>query len=229
MSSKTPPRFTDRQLLLFRYRSRLFALSTFLLVGFIALLLVNVRNPVNSIDNAIWNFFISIRAGWLDPIVEVFTQSFNTLPDVAYSLLAIIVISWKRRDGWAALTIALSMITAPLAMIAVKNVLDRSRPPLVDRLVEETSFSFPSGHSTGIAALTVSVFLALLPLIKPSVRVLVALILGALALTVMASRLYVGVHWGTDVTAGACLGTAVTCVVYGLFPKALMIPYSKQS
>lgn len=229
MSSKTPPPYTERQLLLFRYRSRLFAVSTFALLAFIGLLLVNVRNPVNPVDTAIWQFFVNIRMGWFDRIVEIFTSSFNTIPDTIYALIAVALLSWRRRDGWAFLTVALSMISAPLAMIAVKNILDRSRPPLVDRLVHETSFSFPSGHSTGIAALTVSVFLALLPLVGRRARIIAGIVLAALALTVLCSRLYVGVHWGTDVTAGACLGTAMTCMIYGIFPKALLAPNRQRS
>lgn len=219
---------TSTELTYLRYRSRLFALSTFLMMGFTALLLVNVRNPFNPVDQAIWQFFVSIRTGWADPLVELFTKSFNTLPDTVYAVTAAALISWKRRDGWAFLTIALSMITAPLMMVGVKNILNRSRPPLFERLIEETSFSFPSGHATGAAALCASIFLALIPLVQRRTRHLLALFLGVLTFAVMCSRLYVGVHWGTDVLAGFCLGTGITCLVYGIFPQAL-VPAKKAS
>lgn len=203
------------------HRVRLLTLSSFGFILFIALMLVNVRNPRNPVDQAIWDFFVSNRAGWMDPVVAFFTQSFNTLPDIVYSLVAIIAIGIWRKSWWPALTISLSMILAPAAMVVVKNVLDRSRPPLIDRLVEETSFSFPSGHSTGIAALVVSVYLAMHAVLSRRARLIVGILLALLAIAVACSRLYVGVHWGTDILAGLTLGTTVTCLVYAVFPQIM--------
>ena len=85
----------------------------------------------------------------------------------------------------------------------------RPRPELVSHLVDVTSFSFPSGHATmaTITYLTLGVLLARvqerrrMKLYLLAVAILVALIVGI-------SRVYLGVHWPTDVLAGWCVGAA---------------------
>lgn len=204
------------------HRVRLLSLGVGGLILFIALMLVNVHSPANPVDQAIWDAFIDIRAGWLNRPVEIFTSGFSALPDMCYSIVAIVAIGLWRKSWWPAVTIGLSMILAPAAMVLVKNIIDRTRPPLIDRLVSETSFSFPSGHATGVAALVVSVYLAMHAVLSRTARRVVGMLLAVLAIAVACSRLYVAVHWGTDVLGGLTLGTTVTCLVYAVFPKILL-------
>ena len=86
---------------------------------------------------------------------------------------------------------------------------DRPRPDLVAHLVETHTASFPSGHAM-LAAICYLTLGALLAGVTPSRR-LKAYILGVamlLTLIVGASRIYLGVHWPTDVLAGWSLGAA---------------------
>lgn len=209
-------------LLIQLYRVRLLATSSVGLIIFLGLLLVNVRNPNNRVDHFIWNLFVTERESWANTAIERFTSAFNTLPDIVYAAVVIMVIGWWRRSWWPLLTIGLSMVLSSGAMAIIKNILDRERPPLVDRLVEETSFSFPSGHSTGIAALCLSVFLASYAVLGRKARWILGIFLAILALAVACSRLYVGVHWGSDVLAGLTLGVTTCCLVYAVFPQGLL-------
>jgi undecaprenyl-diphosphatase len=92
---------------------------------------------------------------------------------------------------------------------ALKQLFGRERPELVYRAVEAANPSFPSGH----AMLSAVVFLtlgALAARFAPRKRVK-ALALGAavlISLMVGASRIYLGVHWTSDVLAGWSLGAA---------------------
>lgn len=91
----------------------------------------------------------------------------------------------------------------------LKDAFQRDRPPVVLHIVPAMNSSFPSGHAT----LSATVFLTLGVLIahftpKRRVRVYALTAAVLLALTVGASRVYLGVHWPTDVIAGWCVGSA---------------------
>lgn len=108
---------------------------------------------------------------------------------------------------------ALLLLIATLGGTALSEGLklgfNRPRPDLVAHVVEATSMSFPSGH----AMLSAATYLTLGALLARTQerRRLRGYILGAailLTLLIGASRVYLGVHWPTDVLAGWCLGAA---------------------
>lgn len=91
----------------------------------------------------------------------------------------------------------------------LKRVFGRERPELAYRAVEAVNASFPSGH----AMLSAVVFLTLGVLTarfadRRRVRVLAMSAAVLLSLLVGASRVYLGVHWASDVLAGWCVGAA---------------------
>jgi undecaprenyl-diphosphatase len=97
---------------------------------------------------------------------------------------------------------------------ALKYWFERPRPDLVAHLVEVQTLSFPSGHAmlSAVAYLTLG---ALIAQVQPRRRLkLYVLSIGvALTLLIGSSRVYLGVHWPTDVLAGWCLGAvwAMAC------------------
>lgn len=108
---------------------------------------------------------------------------------------------------------ALVMLAATLGGAAISEGLKlgfaRPRPDLVAHIVETTSMSFPSGH----AMLSAATYLTLGALLAQSQerQRLRSYILGAAILVTLligVSRIYLGVHWPTDVLAGWCLGAA---------------------
>ncbi len=99
----------------------------------------------------------------------------------------------------------------------LKLLFHRTRPELFLRAVSEDSFSLPSGHAT--AAAFVFGFLAYLAFLRfrsKGSRYLIVLTLLVGVLAVDASRLYLGVHYLSDVLAGNAIGLLTLCIIIGL-------------
>ncbi|MFD1701923.1 phosphatase PAP2 family protein, partial [Methylopila henanensis] len=135
--------------------------------------------------------------------------------------LTYLVISGRR--GSAAL-VAASIVGGTLLSVVLKIGFARPRPDLVDHLVNVASASFPSGHAMLSAAtyLTLGVMLARTES-RRSVRGFIFGVAALLTLSIGVSRVYLGVHYPTDVLAGWCLGAcwALICwtVARRLRPK----------
>ena len=129
-------------------------------------------------------------------------------------LLAFALLASLRRwgEGFLLLGGALSGVTASQGL---KALFGRERPDMAYRAVEAVNASFPSGH----AMLSAVVFLTLGVLTarfsdRRRVKVLAISSAVLLSLLVGASRVYLGVHWASDVLAGWCVGAAWAMVCW---------------
>lgn len=124
-----------------------------------------------------------------------------TLAAVGYLLLA--------RKRHAAVAVFAAVAGGLLLSTLLKLGFARPRPDLVPHASVVYTASFPSGHSM-MAAVTYLTLGALLARVEGSIRIKIYLLSVALVLTVLvgASRVYLGVHWPTDVAAGWAVGAA---------------------
>lgn len=105
-----------------------------------------------------------------------------------------------------ALTVALGLLGAAWMADLIKLLVARSRPP-VEHLQTVHGYSFPSGHATQAAAFWLSLALALRPLpARPWMGALLASACVLIVAAVCLSRVVLGVHYPSDVLAGALLG-----------------------
>jgi undecaprenyl-diphosphatase len=104
---------------------------------------------------------------------------------------------------------------------SLKGFYERARPDVVEHLVETNSTSFPSGHAmnSAIVYLTLAVLIARSSESR-SVRLYLICVAIALTLIIGFSRVYLGVHWPTDVVAGWTVG-GVWAVLCSLVAKRL--------
>jgi undecaprenyl-diphosphatase len=121
---------------------------------------------------------------------------------------------YVRDHNWHPLVMLASAYIGALALYElVKSVVGRARPPLIDQIGPVVSgHSFPSGHATQAMAIwgMVAVVLAVR---SPRVRMPVASAAVLSILLVGFSRVYLGVHWLSDVLAGYALGGVVLAAI----------------
>ena len=116
---------------------------------------------------------------------------------------------WLQRKRRAVWMVAFSVLGGALLMHGMKTAFGRERPSLVPHLVEVSSLSFPSGHSTlsAVIYLTLGVLLARTTPDRAT-RIYVVAVAMLLVVLIGLSRIYLGVHYPTDVLAGWLVGSA---------------------
>jgi undecaprenyl-diphosphatase len=158
------------------------------------------------VDHAILLWIHQHSAPWLD---QLFFRShlMGTLPFCAALVVATAGWHLRRHEPRPAAVWVVLGLSTYVIQVTMKAIVERSRPALWDRLVLPESSSFPSGHA--IAAATFFPLLAWsLSRFAPRWRVAWWVIGVGLGLYVGFGRLYLGVHWPSDVLAGWCIGAA---------------------
>lgn len=157
-----------------------------------------IENEPISLDITILMWLHSIST----PVLDMVFLAFTTLGNVEYMLptiLAILAYFLYRRQRHNALILLFGAGGAAISNIILKLTFHRSRPSLWNPAIIETGYSFPSGHAMMSSALV----LCLIALLWHTKWRLATLIAGsAFVLMVGASRVYLGVHYPTDIVAG---------------------------
>lgn len=163
---------------------------------------------------------------WLEqfqtPPLTRFMYLLSVVGDVpatlALSALVLLALSvWMRREM---LFFLVSLGGAAMIMLATKYILARPRPDLFPEgaLYPTSSPSFPSGHATGSAAFYLTLYL-ISRHATPKWSWLVGVVGAFMTVSITASRLYLQVHYPSDVLAGLALGVAWVLGAYALFHR----------
>lgn len=159
------------------------------------------------IDLTMQQVFINMRTDLLTPFMKVVTHSTDTITIVILCAALVLIPMTRKTMGLPLTATALINMGTYKAM---KHIFLRARPDVVYHIVEQGGYSFPSGHSAASMLVYGLLFYLVGKYCKnQKLRVLLQTVCGILVLTVGPSRLYVGVHWATDVLAGWCVGAAV--------------------
>ena len=166
------------------------------------------RNALDELDRGLGDDFQSWTAQ--NPVaydvLHAIEVAFGTMPLTILTVVVTLALLWRRHVR-AALWTAGVMIAASLTTYLLKNSVERDRPVWDDPVHSLDSFSFPSGHSSGIAsAMGVATVLTLLFVRRRSVRRALFWVWGLLVVLVGLDRIFLGVHNFSDVIAGYAVG-----------------------
>lgn len=168
-------------------------------------------------DTDVLGDFIERRSDPRTKVLVFFTNIFSPLGTIVLGAI-IAVTAWLLSSSWRpAAYIACCVALSSAITHILKPIYARLRPAVEHRLVLETNFSFPSGHATGTSSLMFSTAVVFsLLFVRLWQRLLLwAAAMGMTALICM-SRLYLGVHYFSDVAAGCLVGTGVCLLLYVL-------------
>ena len=159
-------------------------------------------------DEAVMRWMGAHRIGWLEEsLVEITALGTGLVVMVVVAISALFLIATQHRFS------AFLLLVATGGGIVLNAILklqfDRPRPQLFEWLTDPSSSSFPSGHamSSAIAYFTVAYLIARLEK-RRWMRALTIFISLMLVLLISVSRLYLGVHYPSDVAAGVVIGLA---------------------
>jgi len=174
-----------------------------------------------SIDTSVYNFISNnIMTNGLHPYVKVITE----LGGVGFTvLLTLLIIIFSKKYRWF---IAGNVVVTTLVNQIVKHIVRRPRPSVL-RLVDESGYSFPSGHSMVSVALYGIIVYTIYKNVKNKyVKWISIVLLSLLVLLIGFSRIYVGVHYFTDVVGGFTLGLVVLIIYIDIYDK-VKVKYEK--
>ena len=151
-------------------------------------------------DDAILLWLHTHSSSALNSFFLLLTQGGRALVVVPFCI-GILIYLWLHNRHGDAIFFGIATFGAMFLVLAAKVFFGRDRPALWPSIAPEPTFSFPSGHAMGTMAVTSTLIILLWPTKWrwPSV------IIGAVfVLLVALSRLYLGVHYPTDILGGWC-------------------------
>ena len=168
-----------------------------IIMFFLILILVNLEKTFN-FDLYIYNIIISIKNDSLTEFVKFITNFGDTI-----YILMIILISFVffRKKIYPKL-ITINILSIVFINQLLKHIIQRPRPSF-PHLVKQGGYSFPSGHSmAAFGFYGFFIYLIYKSKLNKNVKILLITLLSILILLIGLSRLYLGVHYATDVIAG---------------------------
>lgn len=180
---------------------------------FIILTVLVCTNTIEPLDNAASSFIISIRSPELTNTMNIITNISGSYALIVFTTLFIILIKKKKYP----LAITINLIAVFITSQLAKAIVERDRP--LDMLVSAPGYSYPSGHSmVGLAYFSFLSYLVIKYIPNKIVKIILPIVFTITILLVGFSRIYLGVHYLSDVLAGFLLGAIYLIIFINIYP-----------
>ncbi|MCZ2828464.1 phosphatase PAP2 family protein [Modestobacter sp. VKM Ac-2986] len=170
--------------------------------------------PVLRVDRAVSEALYAgdDRSGLHEAALQVATAPGSSAFRAVVVLAALVWLVRRRAYRTAGWVLAATVLVGPLTTL-LKELVGRPRPQFAQGGAELDSLSFPSGHASGVATLVTVALVVAWPLLSPAGRRRAAVAGVLLALLVGCTRMWLGVHFLSDVLGGWALGVAWSLLV----------------
>lgn len=192
-----------------------FALLLFMIIGYIVKfypeMLVGFDQPIQT----------AIRGDLPETLTLLFRVITHLIdiPVIISWVLIVAFIFYRKQWKMESYLMLGNLTLAGILIVTFKNIYQRPRPEIL-HLVEEKGFSFPSGHSLAVTIMVGTLIVILSQRIKNTVwRKIVQILLSLYIFSVLVSRIYLGVHYPSDVIASLCVGLGVLFMEFPFYDK----------
>ena len=192
-----------------------FALLLFMIIGYIVKfypeMLVSFDQPIQT----------AIRGDLPETLTLLFRAITHLIdiPVIISWVLIVAFIFYRKQWKMESYLMLGNLTLAGILIVTFKNIYQRPRPEIL-HLVEEKGFSFPSGHSLSVTIMVGTLIVILSQRIKNTTwRKVVQILLSLYLVSVLVSRVYLGVHYPSDVIASLCVGLGVLFMEFPFYDK----------
>ncbi len=153
---------------------------------------------------------------FLTNIIRIITHLGDPIIVTSITILLVIIPKTRKKVGYP---MAAAVIVSEALNLILKEIFARERPNIL-QLVNETTYSFPSGHAMiNTTVYTMLGIFAIKYIRSKKIKIPVIIMCIIMPLIISFSRVYLGVHYAGDVLGGMLLGFAVTVFIYALLKK----------
>ena len=196
------------------------AVAALLLVAALAGAVLAGSGPLLRVDRAV---SVALYAGddrstGLEALLQVATApGLTAVRGLVY--LPVLAVLVARRRWWTAGWVATAVLLVAPVNALLKQLVGRDRPQFAQGGAEYTSLAYPSGHAMGVAALVTTGLLLAWPALGRAARRWWLAAGVALCVLVGLTRLWLGVHWLSDVVGGEAFGAGWVLLVMSVFGR----------
>ena len=192
-----------------------FALLLFVIIGYMVKfypeMLVNFDQPIQTAIRGDLPEFLTLLFRAITHLIDI--------PVIITWVLLVAFIFYRKQWKMESFLMLGNLTLAGLLIVTFKNIYQRPRPEIL-HLVEEKGFSFPSGHSLAVTIMVGTLIVIFSQRIKDKLwKRIVQILLGFYLLSVLVSRVYLGVHYPSDVLASLCVGLGVLFIEFPFYDK----------
>jgi len=164
----------------------------------------------------VYNESVEHMSPVLNSIIKCITHIGDGITVMIFCSILLILKKTRQKIG---IPVSVAVITSETVNLILKEIFARQRPNIL-QLVNETSYSFPSGHSMINATICTMLGILAIKYILDKRKKAVALIVCiTLPIIIGFTRIYLGVHFFGDVLGGILLGFAISVIVYTALKK----------
>lgn len=175
------------------------------IIGFVQITDEVLSKEIDIYNNAILKFFYDMRSPLMNEVAMQLTAlgSGVVVPIIAFFFILILLGNKRKRT---AISFAVMIVGAGALIMVLKLFFAIARPDAYEPLVKEMTYSFPSGH----AVISFTLYGGMAAWLFVSRRKerwvwFTSFFLVLLAAVIALTRVYLGVHWPSDIAAGACI------------------------
>lgn len=177
-----------------------------LLLTFIVITILLLSDKLYNFDKYIYNLLISFESKNLTSYFKIITVFANTKTIIILLVLSLFL---KSKDS---LYLVITVIISTIINQVLKYLFQRPRPILINKILE-SGYSFPSGHAmASVSFYGFIIYLIIESNLNIKIKWITSILLTILIISICLSRIYLGVHFASDVIAGVLLSSSLLLI-----------------